>query len=64
MRKRGKILVKTYFLEDTLYIWKYFVLNIRADSYPTPIPQTVLLSYGCRVLSCFLRNGSGMELHK
>jgi len=30
-------------LENTLYIWKYFVLNIRADS---PRPQTVLISYG------------------
>jgi len=30
-------------MENTLYIWKYFVLNIRADS---PRPQAVLFSYG------------------
>jgi len=37
--------VKTVF-ENTLYIWKYFVLNIRVDSSrPLPPPQTVLLSY-------------------
>jgi len=32
---KKKILVKIFFLENTLYIWKYFVLNIRADS-PRP----------------------------
>jgi len=40
--------MKTFFLfisENTLvYIWKYFALNIRADS--SRLPQTVLLSYG------------------
>jgi len=47
MRKKGKVLVKTFFvLESTLYIRKYFVLNIRADSSCPPSPQTVLLSYG------------------
>jgi len=25
MRKKWKILVKTFFLENTLYIWKYFL---------------------------------------
>jgi len=40
---KEKTLVKTFFLENTLYIWKYFVLNIRVDS---PRPQTVLFSYG------------------
>jgi len=40
---KEKILVKTFFLENTLYIWKHFVLNIRAGS---PRPQTVLFSYG------------------
>jgi len=29
-----------------LYIWKYFGLNIRADSSCPPPPQTALLSYG------------------
>jgi len=43
--KKEKILVKTFFVENTLHIWKYFVLNIRADSSCLP-PQTVLLSYG------------------
>jgi len=33
MRKKGKILVKTLFLENILYIWKYFV---RADSSHPP----------------------------
>jgi len=32
MRKKGNILVKIFFGEHTIYIWKYFVLNIRADS--------------------------------
>jgi len=39
IRKKEKILVKTFiylfyflFLENLLHIWKYFVLNIRADS--------------------------------
>jgi len=36
MRKKGKIFVKTFYLEYTLYIWKYFVLNIQADSYRPP----------------------------
>jgi len=40
-RKEEKILVKTVF-ENTLYIWKYIVLNIRADS--SCLFQTVLLS--------------------
>jgi len=41
-RKKGEILVNTFlfyffiylffFVENILYIWKYFVLNIRADS--------------------------------
>jgi len=31
------------FLENTIYIWKYFVLYILADS---PRPQTFLFSYG------------------
>jgi len=31
------------FLENTLYIWKYFGLNIRAHS---SCPQTALLSCG------------------
>jgi len=35
--------VKTFSLENTLYTWKYFVLNIRTDS---PLSQTVLFSYG------------------
>jgi len=39
MRKKGKILVKTFFLEKTLYIWKCFVLNILADSLCLPPPQ-------------------------
>jgi len=34
--------VKTVFFENKLYIWKYFVFNIRADP---PRPQTVLF-YG------------------
>jgi len=38
MRKKGKVFAKIFFLENTLYIWKYFVFNIRAilsaDSYP------------------------------
>jgi len=42
MRKKGKISVKT-FIYFFLEIWKYFVLNIRADS---PPPQTDFLSYG------------------
>jgi len=39
---KGKMLVKSFFLENTLYIWKYFVLNIWADY---PRPQTVIFSY-------------------
>jgi len=42
MRKKGKFLRRS-FLENTL-LWKYFVLNIWADSL-CPSTQTVLLSY-------------------
>jgi len=37
--KWGKILLKTFFLfENTLYSWKYFVLNIWANSsYPSKL---------------------------
>jgi len=40
---KGEILEETFFLENTLCIWKYLVLNIREDS---PHPQTVLFPYG------------------
>jgi len=33
MRKNGKILVRILFFgESTIHLWKYFSLNIRADS--------------------------------
>jgi len=35
MRKKGKFLVETFF-ENAVYIWKYFVMNIRADSSYSP----------------------------
>jgi len=40
------------FLEKTVLIWKYFVLNIQADSFcpPPPKKKTVLLSYGHTLL--------------
>jgi len=38
LKKKGKIIsAKTFCLESTLYIWKYFILNIRADSSHPPI---------------------------
>jgi len=40
--------VKTFFVEHTtVYIWKYLVLNIRADSL---CPQAVLLVLRCMVM--------------
>jgi len=37
--------VKTFFFENTLYIWKYFVLNIR-QIHHAPLPPKKLLFYG------------------
>jgi len=55
MRKEREILAKTFFLENTLHIWKYFVLNIRADS--SRLLQIVLLSYGyMRITLIFYKN--------
>jgi len=43
--EKGKILMKTFFGVYTLYIWKYFILYVRANSFRPPPPlQTVLLS--------------------
>jgi len=46
MRKKGEILLKTFFMENTIYVWKYFILNIQANSF---CPQPVLFSYGYRL---------------
>jgi len=52
MSKKVENFSEDLFGEHTLYIWKYFVLNIRADSScllsapPPPPKKTVLLFYG------------------
>jgi len=59
---KKKILVKTFFEEHAiLYIWIYFVLNIRADF---PRLQTVLFSYGYDSATFPSKNFFGRKLVK
>jgi len=48
--KKVENFIENLFLENTLYIWKYFVLNIRAHSSCTP--NCFALLRLCSVLLC------------